>query len=462
MTSDFKVRDISLADYGRKELDIAETEMPGLMALREEYGAAKPLKGARIVGSLHMTIQTAVLIETLVDLGADVRWASCNIFSTQDHAAAAIAKAGVPVFAVKGQSLEEHWDYLDKSFAFPDGANMILDDGGDATLYVLLGARAEAGEDILAVPGSEEEEVIKAQIQKRMKESPGWFTKTRDAIKGVSEETTTGVHRLYDLHKKGQLPFPAINVNDSVTKSKFDNKYGCKESLVDGIRRATDTMMAGKVAVVCGYGDVGKGSAASLRGAGARVKVTEVDPICALQAAMDGFEVVVLEDVVQSADIFITTTGNKDVIRIEHMREMKNMAIVGNIGHFDNEIQVASLKNHKWTNIKEQVDMIEMPSGNKIILLSEGRLLNLGNATGHPSFVMSASFTNQVLAQIELWTKGEQYGNQVYILPKHLDEKVAKLHLAKIGAKLTELAPEQAAYIGVTPEGPFKPEHYRY
>ncbi|WP_417523318.1 adenosylhomocysteinase [Marinovum sp.] len=462
MTTDYTVKDISLADYGRKELDIAETEMPGLMALREEYGAAKPLAGARIVGSLHMTIQTAVLIETLVALGADVRWASCNIFSTQDHAAAAIAKAGIPVFAVKGQSLEEHWDYLDKSFAFPEGANMILDDGGDATLYVLLGARAEAGEDILAVPGSEEEEVIKAQIHKRMKESPGWFTRTRDAIKGVSEETTTGVHRLYDLHKKGQLPFPAINVNDSVTKSKFDNKYGCKESLVDGIRRATDTMMAGKVAVVCGYGDVGKGSAASLRGAGARVKVTEVDPICALQAAMDGFEVVVLEDVVQSADIFITTTGNKDVIRIEHMREMKNMAIVGNIGHFDNEIQVASLKNHKWTNIKEQVDMIEMPSGNKIILLSEGRLLNLGNATGHPSFVMSASFTNQVLAQIELWTKGEQYDNQVYILPKHLDEKVAKLHLAKIGAKLTELAPEQAAYIGVKPEGPFKPEHYRY
>ena len=460
--NDYTVKDISLADYGRKELDIAETEMPGLMALREEYGAAKPLSGARIVGSLHMTIQTAVLIETLTALGADVRWASCNIFSTQDHAAAAIAKAGVPVFAVKGQSLEEHWDYLDKSFAFPEGANMILDDGGDATLYVLLGARAEAGEEILTVPASEEEEVIKAQIAKRMKESPGWFTRTRDAIKGVSEETTTGVHRLYDLHKKGQLPFPAINVNDSVTKSKFDNKYGCKESLVDGIRRATDTMMAGKVAVVCGYGDVGKGSAASLRGAGARVKVTEVDPICALQAAMDGFEVVVLEDVVQSADIFITTTGNKDVIRIEHMREMKNMAIVGNIGHFDNEIQVASLKNHKWTNIKEQVDMIEMPSGNKIILLSEGRLLNLGNATGHPSFVMSASFTNQVLAQIELWTKGDEYDNQVYILPKHLDEKVAKLHLAKIGAKLTELAPEQAAYIGVTPEGPFKPEHYRY
>ena len=462
MTSDYVVKDISLADFGRKELDIAETEMPGLMALGEEYGEAKPLAGARIVGSLHMTIQTAVLIETLTALGADVRWASCNIFSTQDHAAAAIAAAGVPVFAVKGQSLEEHWDYLDKSFAFPEGANLILDDGGDATLYVLLGARAEAGEDILAVPASEEEEVIKAQIAKRMAATPGWFTKTRDAIKGVSEETTTGVHRLYDLHKKGQLPFPAINVNDSVTKSKFDNKYGCKESLVDGIRRATDTMMAGKVAVVCGYGDVGKGSAASLRGAGARVKVTEVDPICALQAAMDGFEVVVLEDVVDSADIFITTTGNKDVIRIEHMRAMKNMAIVGNIGHFDNEIQVANLKNHKWTNIKEQVDMIEMPSGNKIILLSEGRLLNLGNATGHPSFVMSASFTNQVLAQIELWTRGENYDNQVYILPKHLDEKVARLHLAKIGAKLTTLGADQAAYIGVTPEGPFKPEHYRY
>ncbi|MGY3438527.1 MULTISPECIES: adenosylhomocysteinase [unclassified Marinovum] len=462
MTSDYVVKDISLADFGRKELDIAETEMPGLMALREEYGEAKPLAGARIVGSLHMTIQTAVLIETLTALGADVRWASCNIFSTQDHAAAAIAAAGVPVFAIKGQSLEEHWDYLDKSFAFPEGANLILDDGGDATLYVLLGARAEAGEDILAVPESEEEAVIKAQIAKRMAETPGWFTKTRDAIKGVSEETTTGVHRLYDLHKKGQLPFPAINVNDSVTKSKFDNKYGCKESLVDGIRRATDTMMAGKVAVVCGYGDVGKGSAASLRGAGARVKVTEVDPICALQAAMDGFEVVVLEDVVDSADIFITTTGNKDVIRIEHMRAMKNMAIVGNIGHFDNEIQVANLKNHKWTNIKEQVDMIEMPSGNKIILLSEGRLLNLGNATGHPSFVMSASFTNQVLAQIELWTRGENYDNQVYILPKHLDEKVARLHLAKIGAKLTTLGADQAAYIGVAPEGPFKPEHYRY
>ena len=462
MPKDYIVKDISLAEFGRKELVIAETEMPGLMALREEFGAAKPLKGARIVGSLHMTIQTAVLIETLTALGADVRWASCNIFSTQDHAAAAIAAGGTPVFAFKGQSLTEHWDYLDRSFMFPEGANMILDDGGDATLYVLLGARAEAGEDILAVPQSEEEEVIKLQIKKRMAQSPGWFTKTRAAIKGVSEETTTGVHRLYDLHKKGQLPFPAINVNDSVTKSKFDNKYGCKESLVDGIRRATDTMMAGKVAVVCGYGDVGKGSAASLQGAGARVKVTEVDPICALQAAMDGFEVVLLEDVVSAADIFITTTGNKDVIRIEHIREMKDMAIVGNIGHFDNEIQVAALKNHKWTNIKDQVDMIEMPNGNRIILLSEGRLLNLGNATGHPSFVMSASFTNQVLAQIELWTKGSQYQPGVYILPKELDEKVARLHLKKIGVKLTELRKDQADYIGVNVAGPFKSEHYRY
>ncbi|GGL54861.1 adenosylhomocysteinase [Wenxinia marina] len=462
MATDYVVKDISLAGFGRRELDIAETEMPGLMALREEYGDSQPLKGARIVGSLHMTIQTAVLIETLTALGADVRWASCNIFSTQDHAAAAIAEAGVPVFAVKGQTLTAHWDYLDRSFQFPEGANMILDDGGDATLYVLLGARMEAGEDVLSVPQSEEEEVIKAQIQKRMKESPGWFAKTRDAIQGVSEETTTGVHRLYALQKEGRLPFPAINVNDSVTKSKFDNKYGCKESLVDGIRRATDTMMAGKVAVVCGYGDVGKGSAASLRGAGARVKVTEIDPICALQAAMDGFEVVRLEDVVSTADIFVTTTGNKDVIRIEHMREMKDMAIVGNIGHFDNEIQVAALRNHKWTNIKEQVDMIEMPSGHRIILLSEGRLLNLGNATGHPSFVMSASFTNQVLAQIELWRNGDQYENKVYILPKHLDEKVARLHLARIGVQLTELRPEQADYIGVTVEGPFKADHYRY
>jgi adenosylhomocysteinase len=406
------------------------------------------------------------LLKKLQALGADVRWASCNIFSTQDHAAAAIAEAGVPVFAIKGETLEDYWDYTDRIFQFGgEGGtcNMILDDGGDATLYILMGARVEAGEtDLIAVPTSDEEVCLFNQIRKRLAASPGWFTKQRDAIRGVSEETTTGVHRLYDLHKKGLLPFPAINVNDSVTKSKFDNKYGCKESLVDGIRRATDTMMAGKVAVVCGYGDVGKGSAASLRGAGARVKVTEIDPICALQAAMDGFEVLVLEDVVHDADIFITTTGNKDVIRLEHIREMKDMAIVGNIGHFDNEIQVAALRNHKWTNIKDQVDMIQMPSGSRIILLSEGRLLNLGNATGHPSFVMSASFTNQVLAQIELWTKGTDYAPGVYILPKHLDEKVARLHLKKIGVKLTELKADQAAYIGVAVEGPFKSEHYRY
>jgi adenosylhomocysteinase len=466
MAADYIIKDIGLAEFGRKELTIAETEMPGLMASREEYGPSQPLKGARISGSLHMTIQTGVLIETLKALGADVRWASCNIFSTQDHAAAAIAAAGTPVFAIKGESLEEYWDYTDRIFQFGgEGGtcNMILDDGGDATMYVLIGARVEAGEtDIIETPTSEEEVCLFNQIKKRLKASPGWFTKQRAEIRGVSEETTTGVHRLYELHKKGQLPFPAINVNDSVTKSKFDNKYGCKESLVDGIRRATDTMMAGKVAVVCGYGDVGKGSAASLQGAGARVKVTEVDPICALQAAMDGFEVVLLEDVINTADIFITTTGNKDVIRIEHIREMKDMAIVGNIGHFDNEIQVAALKNHKWTNIKEQVDMIEMPNGNRIILLSEGRLLNLGNATGHPSFVMSASFTNQTLAQIELWTKGSDYQPGVYILPKELDEKVARLHLKKIGVKLTELRKDQADYIGVKVDGPFKSEHYRY
>ncbi|WP_432346108.1 adenosylhomocysteinase [Shinella yambaruensis] len=463
-TQDYHVADIALADFGRKEIQIAETEMPGLMACREEFGASKPLKGARITGSLHMTIQTAVLIETLVALGADVRWASCNIFSTQDHAAAAIAAAGIPVYAVKGETLTEYWEYTDKIFQWADGgfSNMILDDGGDATMYILLGARAEAGENVLVNPGSEEEEILFAQIKKRLAASPGWFTKQRDAIRGVTEETTTGVNRLYQLQQKGLLPFPAINVNDSVTKSKFDNKYGCKESLVDGIRRGTDVMMAGKVAVVCGYGDVGKGSAASLRGAGARVKVTEIDPICALQAAMDGFEVVQLEDVVSTADIFITTTGNKDVIRLEHMREMKDMAIVGNIGHFDNEIQVASLKNLKWTNIKPQVDMIEFPKGNRMILLSEGRLLNLGNATGHPSFVMSASFSNQVLAQIELFTKGEIYKNEVYVLPKQLDEKVARLHLAKLGARLTELSDEQAGYIGVTTQGPFKAEHYRY
>ncbi|WP_193174297.1 adenosylhomocysteinase [Oricola nitratireducens] len=463
-SNDYAIADIALADYGRKEIDIAETEMPGLMACREEFGESQPLKGARISGSLHMTIQTAVLIETLKALGADVRWASCNIFSTQDHAASAIAATGTPVFAVKGESLEDYWSYTDQIFQWPDDglSNMILDDGGDATMYILLGARAEEGEDILSKPASEEEEYLFAQIKKRMAASPGWFVKQRHAIKGVTEETTTGVNRLYQLQKKGLLPFPAFNVNDSVTKSKFDNKYGCKESLVDGIRRATDVMMAGKVAVVCGYGDVGKGSAQSLRGAGARVKVTEIDPICGLQAAMDGFEVVQLEDVVSSADIFITTTGNKDVIRIEHMREMKDMAIVGNIGHFDNEIQVAALKNLKWTNIKPQVDMIEFPKGNRMILLSEGRLLNLGNATGHPSFVMSASFTNQVLAQIELFAKGDQYGHEVYILPKHLDEKVARLHLDKLGARLTELSEEQASYIGVTPKGPYKPEHYRY
>lgn len=464
MTHDYVVKDIALADFGHKEMTIAETEMPGLMALRAEYGDAKPLRGARVAGSLHMTVQTAVLIETLVVLGAEVRWASCNIFSTQDHAAAVIAQSGVPVFAVKGETLEEYWDYCDRIFHFDDGgANMILDDGGDATLYILLGARVEEGEDdLIAVPTSEEETALYAQIKKRMAETPGWFVRQRHMIQGVTEETTTGVHRLYQMMEKGHLPFPAINVNDSVTKSKFDNKYGCRESLVDGIRRATDTMMAGKVAVVCGYGDVGKGSAASLRGAGARVKVTEADPICALQAAMDGFEVVLLDDEIESADIFITTTGNRDVIRIDHMRAMKDMAIVGNIGHFDNEIQVAALKNHKWTNIKDQVDMIEMPSGNRIILLSEGRLLNLGNATGHPSFVMSASFTNQVLAQVELFRRGNAYDNKVYVLPKHLDEKVARLHLAKVGAKLTILDKAQADYIGVPQDGPFKPEHYRY
>jgi len=464
MAKDYHVADISLAGWGRKEIEIAETEMPGLMACREEFGDDKPLKGARISGSLHMTIQTAVLIETLKALGADVRWASCNIFSTQDHAAAAIAEAGIPVYAVKGETLEEYWTYTDQIFQWADGgaSNMILDDGGDATMYILIGARAEAGEDVLSKPTSEEEEYFYAQIKKRLAATPGFFAKQKAAIRGVTEETTTGVNRLYQLQKKGLLPFPAINVNDSVTKSKFDNKYGCKESLVDGIRRGTDVMMAGKVAVVCGYGDVGKGSAASLSGAGARVKVTEVDPICALQAAMDGFEVVTLEDAAPTADIVITTTGNKDVVTIDHMRSFKDMAIVGNIGHFDNEIQVAALRNLKWTNVKPQVDMITFADGKRMILLSEGRLLNLGNATGHPSFVMSASFTNQVLAQIELFVRGENYKNEVYVLPKHLDEKVARLHLDKLGAKLTDLSGEQAAYIGVTPQGPFKPEHYRY
>ncbi len=464
MSNDYQVADISLADFGRKEIEIAETEMPGLMAAREEFGASQPLKGARIAGSLHMTIQTAVLIQTLEALGAEVRWASCNIYSTQDHAAAAIAANGTPVFAHKGETLEEYWDFADKIFFWPNGdlANMILDDGGDATMYILLGARAEAGEDVLSNPGSEEEEVLFAQIKKRLAASPGFFTKQRDAIQGVTEETTTGVNRLYQLVEKGMLPFPAINVNDSVTKSKFDNKYGCKESLVDAIRRGTDVMMAGKVAFVAGYGDVGKGSAASLAGAGARIIVSEADPICALQAAMDGFEVKTLEGSLSRADIFVTCTGNRDIITIDHMREMKDMAIVCNIGHFDNEIQVEALRNYKWTNIKPQVDMIEFPDGKRIILLSEGRLVNLGNATGHPSFVMSASFTNQTLAQIELWTKGDQYENKVYTLPKTLDEKVAALHLDKLGVELTQLNPVQASYIGVKPEGPFKPEHYRY
>ncbi len=463
-TADFVVHDAGLADFGRKEIAIAETEMPGLMACRAEYGEAKTLSGARIAGSLHMTIQTAVLIETLTALGAEVRWASCNIFSTQDHAAAAIAATGVPVFAVKGESLEDYWSYTDRIFQWPDGglSNMILDDGGDATMYILQGARAEEGEDVLSNPGSEEEEVLFAQIAKRMAASPGWFVKQRHAIQGVTEETTTGVNRLYQLMEKGILPFPAINVNDSVTKSKFDNKYGCRESLVDGIRRGTDVMMAGKVAVVCGYGNVGKGSAASLRGAGARVRVTEIDPICALQASMDGYEVVTLDDAAASADIVITATGNKDVVTIDHMRQMKDMAIVGNIGHFDNEIQIAALRNHKWTNVKPQVDMVEFPDGKRILLLSEGRLLNLGNATGHPSFVMSASFTNQVLAQIELFTKGDQYDNRVYVLPKHLDERVARLHLDKLGVKLTTMSDDQASYVGLKSDGPYKPERYRY
>ncbi|MXZ51426.1 MAG: adenosylhomocysteinase [Rhodobacteraceae bacterium] len=464
MSRPYVVKDLSQAEFGRKEIMIAETEMPGLMALRKEYSGQKPLEGARIAGSLHMTIQTAVLIETLVDLGAKVRWASCNIFSTQDHAAAAIAAQDIPVFAIKGETLPEYWDYADMIFHFEEGcANMILDDGGDATLYILLGARVEEGEeDLIKNPTSEEEEALFERIDIRRKTSPGWFVKQRNMIKGVTEETTTGVNRLYQMQEKGLLPFPAINVNDSVTKSKFDNKYGCRESLVDGIRRATDTMLAGKVAVVCGYGDVGKGSAASLRGAGARVKVTEIDPICALQAAMDGFEVVTLPDALPIADIFITATGNKDVITIDHIRDMKDMAIVGNIGHFDNEIQISSLRNHKWTNIKDQVDMIEMPTGKRIILLSEGRLLNLGNATGHPSFVMSASFTNQVLAQIELLNNGQNYENRVYTLPKHLDEKVATLHLERLGVRLTSLSDEQADYIGVSKVGPFKAEHYRY
>ena len=463
LTRDYLVKDLSLADFGRKEIVIAETEMPGLMALREEYGASQPLKGARITGSLHMTIQTAVLIETLTALGAEVRWASCNIFSTQDHAAAAIAATGVPVFAVKGETLEEYWDYVVRIFDWGQDTtcNMILDDGGDATMFALWGARVEAGETLFT-PTNEEEEIFVATLNRFLKERPGYLTKTVQTIKGVSEETTTGVHRLYELAKQGKLPFPAINVNDSVTKSKFDNLYGCKESLVDAIRRGTDVMLAGKVAVVCGYGDVGKGSAASLRNGGARVLVSEIDPICALQAAMEGYEVVTMEEAAKRADIFVTATGNADVITLDHMREMKDMAIVCNIGHFDSEIQIGALSNMKWDEIKPQVDEVTFPDGKRLIILSKGRLVNLGNATGHPSFVMSSSFSNQVLAQIELWTGADKYKNDVYVLPKHLDEKVAALHLDKLGVKLTTLSDKQAAYIGVTPQGPFKPDHYRY
>ncbi|MBX9925022.1 MAG: adenosylhomocysteinase [Hyphomicrobiaceae bacterium] len=464
--ADYIVKDISLAEFGRKEIDIAESEMPGLMALRAEFGPKQPLKGARIAGSLHMTIQTAVLIETLKHLGADIRWVSCNIFSTQDHAAAAIAKAGIPVFAYKGETLVEYWDYTAKLFDWHGGGlpNMILDDGGDATLLVHLGVRAEGGDTaFLEKASSEEEEILFALIKKMLAAKPkGWFSEVAKSIKGVSEETTTGVHRLYEMQKAGSLLFPAINVNDAVTKSKFDNLYGCRESLVDAVRRATDVMLAGKVAFVAGFGDVGKGSAASLRQAGCRVLVSEIDPICALQAAMEGYEVTTLDDAAPRADIFVTATGNKDVITVDDMRKMKDRAIVCNIGHFDNEIQVAGLKNFKWNNIKPQVDEIELASGKRIILLSEGRLCNLGNAMGHPSFVMSASFTNQTLAQIELWNNNAKYERKVYTLPKHLDEKVARLHLEKVGAKLTKLRDDQAAYIGVPESGPYKPDHYRY
>ncbi|HET6468730.1 MAG TPA: adenosylhomocysteinase [Geminicoccaceae bacterium] len=461
---DYKVADIGLADWGRKEIAIAETEMPGLMALRSEYGAEQPLKGARIAGCLHMTIQTAVLIETLVHLGAEVRWASCNIFSTQDHAAAAIAAQGIPVFARKGETLEEYWEYVHRIVAWGDGGfpNLILDDGGDATLLAQLGRKAEQDPAILEDPRNDEEEVVFAAMKRRIADQPGFYTRLGESIRGVSEETTTGVHRLYEMERRGELLFPAINVNDSVTKSKFDNLYGCRESLVDGIRRATDVMMAGKVAVVAGYGDVGKGSAASLRNAGARVVVTEVDPICALQAAMEGYEVVTMEDVAPRADIFVTATGNVDVITLDHMRAMKDRAIVCNIGHFDSEIQVAALRNLRWHNVKPQVDEIEFPDGKRILLLAEGRLVNLGCATGHPSFVMSASFTNQTLAQIELWNNPGKYQRKVYTLPKALDEKVAALHLDKIGVKLTKLTQKQEAYLGIGASGPFKPEQYRY
>ncbi len=461
--TDFHVADLALAAWGRKEIAIAETEMPGLMAVREEYAASKPLAGARIAGSLHMTIQTAVLIETLVALGAEVRWASCNIFSTQDHAAAAIAASHIPVFAYKGESLEAYWAFTHRIFDWPsDPANMILDDGGDATLLLTLGAKAERDRDLIASPGNDEERALFAAIARHLEQDPAWYSKRLGHIKGVTEETTTGVHRLYQMAERGELPFPAINVNDSVTKSKFDNLYGCRESLVDGIKRATDVMIAGKIAVVLGYGDVGKGCAQSLRGLGATVWVTEIDPICALQAAMEGYRVVRMDEVADQGDIFVTTTGNVGVITHTHMVRMKHNAIVCNIGHFDSEIEVASLRQYAWDNIKPQVDHIVFPSGKRIILLAEGRLVNLGCATGHPSFVMSNSFANQTLAQIELFTRAEAYARRVYVLPKHLDEKVARLHLARIGAHLTELSDEQAAYIGVPRQGPYKPEHYRY
>ena len=461
---DYVVADISLADWGRKELDIAETEMPGLMSLREEYSKSQDLKGARIAGCLHMTIQTAVLIETLKVLGADIRWASCNIFSTQDHAAAVIAKAGVPVFAKKGETVQEYWEYVDKIFDWSDGGypNMILDDGGDATSYIIFGAKMEAGDEVLKNPENEEEEAMKAQILKRMASNPGWFTEVKNSLKGVSEETTTGVLRLHQMSEKGDLPFPAINVNDSVTKSKFDNVYGCRESLVDSIKRATDVMLAGKVAVVCGFGDVGKGSAASLRQGGARVMVTEIDPICALQASMEGYEVVTMEQAASKADIFVTATGNKDVITVDHMRDMKDRAVVCNIGHFDSEIQISGLNNMVWDEIKPQVDEVKFPDGKKIIMLAKGRLVNLGCGTGHPSFVMSASFTNQVLAQMEIFNNTAAYENKVYTLPRKLDEKVAELHLAKVGATLTKLSDEQASYIGISSDSAFKSDEYRY
>ncbi|ODS97625.1 MAG: adenosylhomocysteinase [Lautropia sp. SCN 69-89] len=464
-TPDYRVADIALADWGRKEIRIAETEMPGLMAIRDEYAASKPLAGARISGSLHMTIQTAVLIETLTALGAQVRWASCNIFSTQDHAAAAIAATGTPVFAIKGESLDDYWEYTHRIFEWPDGkpSNMILDDGGDATLLLHLGTRAAKDASVLAHPASEEEVSLFAAIRKQLAKDPSWYQRQLDAVVGVTEETTTGVKRLYQMSARGELALRAINVNDSVTKSKFDNLYGCRESLVDGIKRATDVMVAGKVALVAGYGDVGKGSAQALRALSAQVWVTECDPICALQAAMEGYRVVTMEYAADKADIFVTATGNKDVITHAHMKAMKDQAIVCNIGHFDNEIDVASLKQYQWENIKPQVDHVIFPDGKRIILLAEGRLVNLGCGTGHPSYVMSSSFANQTIAQIELWTHRDFYERgKVYVLPKHLDEKVARLQLKKLGSMLTELSPEQAAYIGVPVEGPFKPDSYRY